>query len=81
MHSHAMGNVGDFALTPNPDGFVWVIPAGPMTIRYTATLKDGNWQEVGDRLMPGRDPQRFLEMTLKRLGNSDWPGAGTISPK
>jgi hypothetical protein len=81
MHSYAMGNVGDFTLTPTADGFTWEIPAGPMTIRYVATIKDGTWHEVGDRIMPGQPPVRFIEMKLKRIGDSSWPGAGAISPK
>jgi len=81
MHSYAQGNVGDFVLTPTADGYVWEIPAGPMTIRYTATIKDGAWQEVGDRILPGRDPIRFFEMNLKRIGDTTWPAAGAVSPK
>lgn len=81
MHSHAMGNVGDFALTPTTDGFVWEIPAGPMTIRYTATIKDGAWREVGDRLFPGKEPVRFFEMNLQRIGDTSWPAAGAVGPK
>lgn len=81
IHSHAMGRAGDFAMKPAADGFTWEIPAGPMTIRYTATVKDGTWHEVGDRMLPGKDPVRFFEMTLKRIGDSDWPGAGAIPMK
>lgn len=81
MHSYAMGHVGDFALTPTADGFVWEIPAGPMTIRYTAVIKDGTWREVGDRIVPGKDPVRFFEMNLKRVGDTSWPAAGAIPPK
>jgi hypothetical protein len=81
LHSHAMGNVGDFVLTLAPDGYTWDIPAGPMTIRYTAVIKDGAWHEVGDRIVPGKDPVRFFEMNLKRVGDTDWPAAGAISPK
>jgi hypothetical protein len=81
MHSYAQGSVGDFVLQRNADGFAWDIPAGPMTIRYTAVIKDGVWREVGDRLAPGKDPVRFFEMTLKRVGDTDWPAAGAISPK
>ncbi len=81
-HSHAQGHVGDFALTPTPEGFNWTIPVGPnMTIRYTTTIKDGTWYEVGDRLVPGKEPARFFEMTLKRIGNTDWPAAGSVAPK
>ncbi|MEK6410085.1 MAG: DUF1579 domain-containing protein [Acidobacteriota bacterium] len=81
MHSYAQGQVGDFALKPTADGFVWEIPAGPMTIRYTAVIKDGTWREVGDQITPGKDPVRFLEMNLKRVGDTDWPAGGTVSPK
>ena len=81
IHSHAMGHVGDFVLTPTPDGFTWEIPAGPVTIHYTAVVKDGTWHEVGDRVAPGQDSVRFFEMTLQRIGDTDWPAAGAISPK
>jgi hypothetical protein len=81
MHSHAQGHVGDFVLTPAPAGFVWEIPAGPMTIRYTAVFKEGAWQEVGDRIMPGKEPIRFFEMNLKRVGDTSWPAAGAVGPK
>jgi len=81
MRTYAMGHVGDYELKPTADGFVWEIPAGPMTIRYTAVIKDGTWKEVGDRISAGQEPVRFLEMTLTRLGDSDWPAAGAVPPK
>ena len=81
LHSHAMGRVDDFAFKPTTDGYVWEIPAGPMTFRYTAVIKDGTLREVGDRILPGKEPARFFEMNLKRLGDTDWPAAGAIPPK
>ena len=81
LHSHALGQVGDFVLKPTADGYVWEIPAGPMTIRYTAIIKNGGWLEVGDRIMPGKDPVRFFEMNLKRIGDNNWPAACAIPPK
>ncbi len=81
LHSHAMGQKGDFVLTPTADGYVWEIPVGPMTIRYTATVKDGKWREVGDRIMSGKDPVRFFEMNLVRVSDSAWPEAGAVAPK
>jgi hypothetical protein len=81
LHSHAQGRVGDFVLTPTSDGFTWDIPAGPMTIHYTAVVKDGTWREVGDRVVPGKEPVRFFEMNLKRVGDTNWPAAGAIGPK
>lgn len=81
MRSYAMGRSGDFALTPTADGFTWEIPAGPATIRYAATVKNGTWHEVGDRIVPGKEPFRFFEMNLTRAGDTDWPAAGAIGPK
>ena len=81
LHSHAQGFAGDFVIKPTADGYVWEIPAGPMTIRYTAVIKDGALREVGDRIVPGNEPIRFFEMNLKRVGNTDWPAGGAIPVK
>ncbi len=81
LHSHAMGRMGDFVLKPTADGFVWEVPAGPMTIRYTAVIKDKGWREVGDYIIPGKDTARFFEMNLKRVGDTTWPAGGAIPPK
>ena len=77
----AQGFHGDFVITPTADGYVWEIPAGPTTIRYTAVIKDGKWREVGDRIMPDKEPARFFEMNLKRVGDTTWPAGGAIPPK
>ena len=81
LHSYAQGYAGDFTLTPTADGYVWEIPAGPMTIRCTATVTGTTWHEVGDRIVPGQAPQRIFDMMLTRVGDSDWPGAGGMAPK
>jgi hypothetical protein len=81
LHSHAQGQVGDFPLKLTSDGYVWEIPAGPATIRYTAVIKNGAWQEVGDRIVPGQDPVRFFEMNLTRVGDTNWPAAAPVPPK
>lgn len=81
FQAHAMGQSGDYSFTPTPDGYIWEIPAGPMTIRYTATINGNEWHEVGDRIIPGAPEQRFFEMNLKRIGASSWPAAGAVGPK
>ncbi len=81
IRSHAQGRYGEFAFEPTEDGYRWEIPLGAMTIKYVATIKDGVLKEVGDRVVPGKDPVRFFEMTLKRVGDSEWPTAGAIPPK
>ena len=82
LHSHAQGRVGDFAFVPTADGYRWEIPLGPAgTLRYVATVRDGELHEVGDRLAEGREPVRVFEMLLKRVGDTDWPAAGAVGPK
>ncbi|MDQ6760613.1 MAG: hypothetical protein M3Z32_12230 [Acidobacteriota bacterium] len=81
LHSYAMGQVGDFALKPTADGYTWEIPAGPVIIRYTAVIQEGAWREVGDRIVAGKEPVRFFEMNLKRVGDTDWPAGGAVPLK
>ena len=81
LHSYALGHAGDFTLTPTADGYLWTIPAGPFSIRYTATLADGTWTEVGDRIVAGQPPQRFFEMHLRRVSDTDWPAANGPGPR
>ena len=78
FHSYAQGRSGDFEMVATPDGYVWSIPAGPFKLRYTATVKDDEWTEIGERLAEGRPAVRIFEMRLKRVGDSDWPGAGAV---
>lgn len=77
FRSHAMGRSGEFEFTPTADGYTWRIPAGPATLVYTATFRDGTWHEVGERIQDG-DPVRIFEMTLRRLGDSTWPSGGAV---
>ena len=81
FRSYTQGFKGDFVFTATDSGFVWDIPAGPMTIRHTATVRNGRWREFGDRLMPGKDPVRYLEMDLVRIGGTDWPAGAAVPPR
>jgi hypothetical protein len=79
LTSWALGHSGKFPMRITDNGYVWEVPARPMTIRYTATLSDGSWTEVGDYIAPGQPPRRFFTMTLTRVGDSDWPQAGGVT--
>lgn len=81
MRSYAQGQSGDFDFKPSADGYTWEIPAGPMTIRYTAHVKDGVLHETGERVLPGKPPIQFFEMNVRHVGDTDWPSAGAIGPK
>ena len=55
-YSHK-GQVGTFEIKLTaPGAYQWEIPAGPAVIRYSTTVKDGVWHEVGDHVAPGRPP-------------------------
>ncbi len=81
MHSYAQGHSGDFKFKPSANGYTWEIPAGPMTIRYTADVKNGVLHEVGTRILPSNDSFKFFEMNVRRVGDTDWPNAGAIGPR
>lgn len=78
MHSYAQGRVGEFVMKPTDGGYSWEIPAGPATIRYVAEIADGKWFEYGERIVPNREPFRFFEMTLTRVGDTKWPASDAI---
>jgi hypothetical protein len=80
LRSHAQGYAGTFKLVPSDTGYIWEVPAGAFSIRYTASFRDGTWTEVGDRIVTGQPPQRIFEMNLRRVGDSDWPEAGAQKP-
>lgn len=81
LRSYAQGYAGDFPLELRPDGFTWSIAIGNgVTLRYTTTVRDGVWTEVGERIVAGQPPVKTLEMTLKRIGATDWPAGGSVGP-
>jgi hypothetical protein len=81
MTARAAGRGGVFSFRPIADGYVWQIGSGDSGLRYTATVKAGVWTEVGESLAPGRAPVRMSEMSLRRVGATDWPEAGAVPPR
>lgn len=82
LHTHAMGYAGNYPLTVRPDGFSWSHPAGPGTIvRYSATVRNGEWHEVGERVAGNAAPVRTVELRVRRTGAGAWPQAGAVSPR
>jgi hypothetical protein len=81
FRSYAQGFAGDFPMEVRADGFSWTIKAGPATLRYTATIREGVWTEIGERLVEGAPPVRTFEMTLQRIGDTDWPDGGAVPAK
>ncbi|HEU0098904.1 MAG TPA: DUF1579 domain-containing protein [Allosphingosinicella sp.] len=82
MRSYAMGYAGDFPLTVRPDGYSWTQPAGPgAVIHYIATVNGDEWREVGERRAEGQPPRKVFEMRVRRIGATEWPGAGAVGAR
>ncbi len=80
MSSTARGMTARPWFKTTADGFEWGLESGPVSISYIARHKDGEWVEEGFMAFPGQPKRPFMTMRLKRVGSTDWPGAGTIGP-
>ncbi len=79
ISSWAQGRSGVFPFRTTADGYEWEVPAGPgITIRYTATITADTLREVGFLVRGNAPPMQIFEMNLRRVGTTDWPGAGAI---
>lgn len=76
----ALGQAADHRFELTPGGFIWTLGGGGPPVRYTATLEGNRWHELGELVLPGRPPVKVFEMTLERVGNTDWPAAGAPGP-
>ncbi|HYI39753.1 MAG TPA: DUF1579 domain-containing protein [Allosphingosinicella sp.] len=82
MRSYALGYAGDFPLTVRPDGYSWTQPAGPgAVIRYVATVKGGEWVEIGHRSVGDGVPEKVFEMRVRRIGSTNWPQDDAVGPR
>lgn len=82
MRSYAQGYAGTFDITLTADGYTWEVPAGPGAVmKYTATVTPTTWHEVGAYTAAGKPPVPMFEMTLTKVGDTDWPLGTPIAPK
>ena len=79
LRLYAQGKAGDVPIVPTPTGFVLEYPDGTATVRFTIAVTDGIWNEIAERRVAGQEPVRFLELSLRRVGATDWPAAGAMS--
>lgn len=73
---YRQGHARDAAADVTADGFMWTVDEGDASVRYTATVKDGVWSEIGERIVEGQPAVRVYEMALRRISDTDWPEAG-----
>ncbi len=81
MRSWTPGHTGARRIEPTADGYIWRSAAGPgATMIYRIAVRDGVWHEVGEFVRAGRAPVVFFRMTLRRIGDTDWPAANPAFP-
>ena len=81
IRSWANGRGGDFPLWLTDTGFRWEIPAGPATIRYVATVEGNSWREIGTYEREDMEPMTIVDMTLEKIGETEWPLEGAVLPE
>ena len=81
MTTSAGGRTGRPWFKATETGFEWGFETGPAKIRYVAVHDDGSWSQEGFVTMGDAEPRKFLTMDLKCIGDTDWPGEGSIGPE
>jgi len=80
MRSHTPGHVETRLVEMTDDGFVWRTRTGDNEMVYTVSIRDGVWHETGVVRRPDGREFPFFEMTLNRVGDTDWPSANPAFP-
>ena len=78
LNAVANGQRGTFPIVLKDNGFDWFIERGPVKIRYETRRKGAQWHETGFMALGDRPETKFFEMTLDRIGASDWPATTPV---
>ncbi len=82
IRSYSDGRAGTFQFEITDLGFEWSIPAGPNArMVYTAIVQDETWTQTGAYTPDTGEARQIFEMTLKRVGGTDWPSANPVMPE
>lgn len=80
LRLYAQGTTGEVPITPTGSGFTLEYPDGGAIMRLTISVANGVWNEVGERRSGSEAPVRVLELSLRRVGDTDWPAGGAVPP-
>lgn len=80
MTSSTRGFVSNPWFEATESGFRWGMDNGPVKITYEAVWDGETWIETGYSERAGRARTKFMEMRLRRTGESTWPAEGAIVP-
>lgn len=79
FRAYSAGRSGTYRMQPTETGAIWEIPLGPNALmRYTITIADDQWHEVGEYLAKDQPARKTVEMKLRRTGETDWPATNAI---
>ncbi|MEO9964968.1 MAG: hypothetical protein ABJF11_04220 [Reichenbachiella sp.] len=49
------------------ENIIWSFNSGPVSIRYSITIANNQWTEIGERSMDGQNWMKFFEMKLSKV--------------
>ncbi len=82
FRAYNRGRSGTYKMRLVDGGVVWELPLGPNAlVRYTITLTDDTWHEIGEYIAAGQEPRRTIDIQLKRTRDTDWPAAQAVLPE
>ncbi|MEM6476444.1 MAG: DUF1579 domain-containing protein [Pseudomonadota bacterium] len=81
MTTTARGFTGRPWFKATETGFEWGLDNGPVKMTYEAVIDGDDWTEIGYMQFGDAPRQKFLEMKLKRIGDTDWPAEGAVGPE
>ena len=81
MRSYTLHGAGDVEMDVSENGFSWSIGEGARAVEYVATIDGDHWIETGYRKGSDGEKVKFIEMDLRRVGETDWPAGDPVSPE
>lgn len=79
FRAYSAGRSGTYRMQATETGAIWEIALGPQAMmRYTITITDDQWHEVGEYLAKDQPARQTVEMKLRRTGDTDWPAAQPV---
>ena len=79
LQSWAQGYSVTSILRVEGNRVIWEAPAGPgAVVRHTATIGDGTWHEVSERIAGDAPPVQVAELNLRRVSDTDWPAGDPV---
>ncbi len=80
LHSWTLESAGSFPIEVSGTTYAWEIPIAVGIVRYAGSFDGETWRETGHLVREGQPPVETFRMELRRVDDTDWPAAGTLTP-